>query len=201
MKKMIPILFFGLFALSSLTAAPAAGADPYRDAQGYYILNPSNSTTVPQSTSYYQQNPKPAQTQAQTQTYQQPAQAPVSNRINWTTRFSDAAAQANAQRKPIVILFTGTSWCPACIKLEREVLNQPEFARAVGNNFIFLKAEFPDYSESGMRASPYRNLMERYNIEAFPTFIVINPNGQQLGVVNYQYGGPSAYAQQLLRIR
>jgi thioredoxin-related protein len=196
MKKFYPVLLGGLLTISSLSAVITTNySDPYRDSQGYYLSTPSN-TPPPSNTNYYQPRNVPQQ-QPQRPAYQQMS---VSNTINWTTSYSDASAKANAQRKPIVILFTGTNWCPACMKLEREVLNQPEFARAIGNRFIFLKAEFPDYSESGMASSPYRNLMERYNIEAFPTFVVVNGSGVQLGTVNYQAGGPSSYTQQLMSI-
>ena len=146
-----------------------------------------------------QQQSQQQQPQQSQPIQRQPVQQAPATRINWTNDYSDAVSQARAQNKPIVILFTGTTWCPTCIKLENEVLGRPDFARAVGNNFVFLKAEFNDYSEDGMRNSPYRGLMERYGVQAYPTFIVINPNGQLLYKVNYQQGGPAAYAQALNR--
>ena len=122
-----------------------------------------------------------------------------SNQINWLRSYSDAVALSQSTSKPIVILFTGTGWCPACMKLEREVLNRSEFAQAVGQKFVFLKAEFPDYSENAVMASPYKPLIDRYGVEAFPTLVVVNANGQQLYTVNYREEGPQAYAQELLQ--
>lgn len=121
--------------------------------------------------------------------------APASS-INWLTSYQEAVSRSQATSKPIVILFTGTSWCPACMKLEREVLNNPAFTQAVGQRFIFLKAEFPRSSTTN---SPYQSLLERYHVQAFPTFIVVNSNGQQLYTVQYQSGGAQAYAQELLQ--
>ncbi len=128
---------------------------------------------------------------------QQPSYA--SNQINWLRSYSEAVALSQSTSKPIVILFTGTGWCPACMKLEREVITRPEFAQAVGQRFVFLKAEFPDYSEPAVMASPYKSLLDRYGIDAFPTIVVINANGQQLYRVNYREGGPQMYAQELLQ--
>jgi protein disulfide-isomerase len=122
-----------------------------------------------------------------------------SGQINWLKSYNDAVALSQSTSKPIVILFTGTGWCPACVKLEREVINRPEFAQAVGQRFVFLKAEFPDYSESAVMASPYKPLLDRYGVNAFPTLVVVDANGQQLYTVNYQQGGPQAYAQELLQ--
>jgi thiol:disulfide interchange protein len=122
-----------------------------------------------------------------------------SSQINWQRSYSEAVALSQSSSKPIVILFTGTGWCPACMKLEREVLTRPEFAQAVGQKFVFLKAEFPDYTESSVMASPFKPLIDRYGINAFPTLVVVNANGQQLYTVNYLDGGPQVYAQELLR--
>lgn len=168
-------MFTGLASLQAVSTTTYS--DPYNIPGSY--TQPSKN--IPSNSSYYQPG--------------------SSGRISWATNYSDAVSNANTLNKPVVILFTGTNWCPACMKLEKEVLTQPEFARLVGSNFVFLKAEFPDYSESSMMGSPYRSIMLRYNVEAFPTFIVINPSGQILGRVDYQSGGPSAYAQALQRFR
>lgn len=127
-----------------------------------------------------------------------PSSAQV-GKMNWLKTYSEAVALSQSSSKPIVILFTGTGWCPACVKLEREVISHPDFINAVGQKFVFLKAEFPDYSESAVMASPFKPLMDRYGVDAFPTMVVINANGQKLYTVNYQQGGPSAYAQELLQ--
>lgn len=122
-----------------------------------------------------------------------------SGQINWMRTYSEAVALSQSTSKPIVILFTGTGWCPACMKLERDVLSRTQFAQDVGNKFVFLKAEFPEYSESSVMASPYKPLLDRYSIDSFPTFVVINANGQKISTVNYRNGNPAAYAQELLQ--
>lgn len=119
--------------------------------------------------------------------------------ISWLRTYSEAVALSQSTSKPIVILFTGTGWCPACMKLEREVLKNPEFTQAVGQKFVFLLAEFPDYSESAVMASPYKPLLDRYGVSQFPTMVVINANGQKLYTVNYREGGARMYVQELLQ--
>lgn len=122
-----------------------------------------------------------------------------SNQITWLRNYEEAVSKSQSSSKPIVVLFTGTTWCPACIKLEREVLSHPEFVNGVGQKFIFLKAEFPDYTESALMSSPYKPLLDRYGVDAYPTIVVINANGQKLFTVNYQIGGPGIYVRELLQ--
>lgn len=119
------------------------------------------------------------------------------NTIDWCEDYSKSKELSQRNSKPILILFTGTSWCPACMKLEREVINNPRFAQAVGNNFIFYKAEFSEPTEEAMMRSPDKALVDRYGIKAFPTMIVIDGNGKQLFTVNYRAGGVDSYAQEL----
>lgn len=119
--------------------------------------------------------------------------------INWFSNYSDAVAQSQATSKPIAILFTGTSWCPACIQLERNVLTKADFAQAVGSRFIFLKAEFPSYTEGSVASSPYKPLLDRYGVDAFPTLVIVNANGQKLFTVEYKAGGPQVYSQEMLQ--
>jgi thiol:disulfide interchange protein len=171
--KIITSLFSSIALLSSSLLIAQPAYSPYSSPGGGYPSYPPSGN--------YSNNPY------------------VSNQINWLRSYSEAVALSQSTSKPIAILFTGTGWCPACMKLERTVLTHPEFAQAVGQKFVFLKAEFPDYSEPAVMASPYKPLLDRYGVNAFPTIVVINANGQQLYTVNYREGGAQAYAQELLQ--
>lgn len=125
--------------------------------------------------------------------------------LNWQPDYNRAVALARSSSKPILILFTGTTWCPACMILERSVLTKPEFARAVGDKLVFLKAEFSNYTMDSIQSSPYKFLLDRYQVDSFPTMIAINADGQTLFTVNYHAdiaknpaGAPSIYASEIL---
>lgn len=184
MKKLNSLLLSGAVLLSS-TSLLAQISPTLNTPEGYYKNYPTY--TPPAS-----EQPAPAGKSA-------PAAVPSapSGVLKWVNTYSEAVAQSQSTGKPIVILFTGTNWCPACMKLEKEVLKSSEFAQMVGQKFIFLKAEFPDYSN--VAASPFKTLLDRYGIEAFPTIVVVNASGQQLYTVNYREGGARAYAQELLQ--
>src|SRR5688572_31835841 len=42
---------------------------------------------------------------------------------DWLTDIEAAKKKAAAENKPILALFTGSDWCPACIKWEKEVFS------------------------------------------------------------------------------
>lgn len=122
-------------------------------------------------------------------------QSAPANHVRWTSNFDEAISQSQTEKKPVLILFTGTDWCPACRILERSVISNPEFSRLIGNKFIFMKAEFAKPYDAR-----YQPLVDRYGIKQFPTFAVINGSGQLLYKVNYRGGGtPQSYAQDLSR--
>lgn len=123
-------------------------------------------------------------------------QLPAQTSDLWCETYSDSIKQANEKNKPLLILFTGTAWCPACMKLERDVLNKPEFAKGVGDKFIFYKAEFNEPTPQGIANSPDKFLMDRYQVDKFPTMVVVNGNGQLLFTVNYK-SGVQAYISEL----
>src|SRR3989339_2036693 len=63
--------------------------------------------------------------------------------IQWHTNYDEAAELAKTKSVPLVLFFTGSDWCTWCTKLEKEALDTKEFARLVGDKFVFVKLDFP----------------------------------------------------------
>ena len=103
------------------------------------------------------------------------------------------------QKQPGVVLLTGAAWCPACKKLEKEVLIQPHFAAQVADAFVFFKADFRTHSGDKFVASPFYQLLEKYKVQYFPTFVGVDHKGEELFRVDYQSGGVDVYVKELLR--
>lgn len=117
--------------------------------------------------------------------------------IDWCESYSDSTRKAKETSKPILLLFTGTTWCPACMRLEKMVLSKPEFVQGLGDKLLFYKAEFPQPTPQGIENSPDKFLMDRYNITQFPTMVVVDSNGKQLFRVDYMGTDVNAYVNQL----
>ncbi|MFK8165303.1 MAG: thioredoxin family protein [Lewinella sp.] len=116
----------------------------------------------------------------------------------WQTDFETAQKIAADKKRNIVLVFSGSDWCAPCIKLERDVWEQEEFAAAVGEEFVFYKADFPRRKANKLpKKVSDRNasLAERYNTRgAFPLVVVLSPEGDLLGQTGYKKVSPAAYA-------
>jgi thioredoxin-related protein len=71
----------------------------------------------------------------------------------WLTDFSVAKKKAKEENKPILALFTGSDWCPWCIKWEKEAFSQPEFKNYARTNLVLLFVDFPDKKAAPQSAS------------------------------------------------
>jgi protein disulfide-isomerase len=121
--------------------------------------------------------------------------------IRWLDDYEQAINESKSTSKPILLLFTGTGWCAYCDKLEEEVLNTPDFARAVGNKFIFVKVNYPTPDNLPAKlAAQHKQLQEKYDIRGFPSVILIDSQQKKIGSTGYRSGGGQAYAQHLQKI-
>jgi hypothetical protein len=50
----------------------------------------------------------------------------VAQEAEWIQNFTDAKAKAKAEKKHLLIDFTGSDWCGWCIKLDEEVFSKDE---------------------------------------------------------------------------
>lgn len=121
--------------------------------------------------------------------------------IVWHTDYESAAAQATASSKPMLLFFTGSDWCSWCIKLEKEVLNTPDFAQAVADRFVFVKLDFPRHKTAPRNITALNaTLQKRYDIQGFPTIVLVDTNQQKIGQTGYRAGGGKQYSEHLLSL-
>ena len=63
--------------------------------------------------------------------------------LSWQTDFTQASQQAAQQHKYMLLDFTGSDWCPWCIKMDKEVFSQSQFSDFALKNLILVKLDFP----------------------------------------------------------
>lgn len=107
---------------------------------------------------------------------------PFPMKFQWHDSLSSARKQAAETGLPIVILFTGSSWCPSCVKLEKEVLCKKEFERAMNGTAIGVKLEFS--MKDLDKSQEYRD----FRVMGVPSMIVIDAGGRELGRIGYVPG-------------
>ncbi|MBA3238537.1 MAG: thioredoxin family protein [Parachlamydiaceae bacterium] len=122
--------------------------------------------------------------------------------ITWLTNYEEAVNKAKSSSKPIILFFTGSDWCSWCTKLDKEVFETQEFATLAGNQFIFLKLDFPlNHPLPPQQSTQNKQLQKKFDIRSFPTLVILDPSGQQkIGHTGYRTGGGRQYAEHLRKM-
>ncbi|MCH9627455.1 MAG: Disulfide bond reductase DsbH [Chlamydiales bacterium] len=124
-----------------------------------------------------------------------------SSQIKWFTRYSEAAAAAKQEKKPMLLFFTGSDWCGWCKKMHQEVFASPEFAKEVGNNFVFVEIDFPMNKPLPTDQQQENNqLKQKYGVTGYPTIIILDASGNFVAETGYRPGGGKAYADYLKQL-
>lgn len=120
----------------------------------------------------------------------------------WTTSYEQGQEEAKAGNKLVLLDFTGSDWCGWCILLDREVFSKPQFKEYASKNLVLVEVDFPKMKpmSEAIRMQNVR-LAQRYQVQAFPTVIVLNGDGQVVGALGYMQGGPDAFIAALEKMR
>ncbi len=130
------------------------------------------------------------------------ALAPASAKPGWLTDYKQAQDAAKTGKKLLLLDFTGSDWCGWCIKLEREVFSKPEFKEYADKNLVLLELDFPRGKQlPDSERIQNEKLAMQYQIEGFPTIIVLDGDGKKVGELGYMPGGPAAFIAELDRLR
>ncbi len=120
---------------------------------------------------------------------------PVLVHADWGTDYNAALAQAKAQKKLVLLDFTGSDWCGYCKLLDKEVFSQPSFKDFADKTYVAVTLDYPnDTPQSDAVKQQNDALAKQFNIEGFPTLIVLDAGGKELvREVGYEPGsGPDA---------
>ncbi len=122
--------------------------------------------------------------------------------LNWMTDLPKAQEKAKTEKKLVMLDFTGSDWCGWCIKLKSEVFSKPEFSEYAKKNLVLVEVDFPrrkQQSEEQKKAN--QALQEKYQIQGYPTIIVLNEEGKRVGELGYTPGGPKAFISELEKLK
>lgn len=107
----------------------------------------------------------------------------------WTTDLAKAQAKAKAEKKMVMLDFTGSDWCGWCIKLHKEVFSTKEFADYASKNLVLVEVDFPrNKKQDEAEKKANRELAEKYKVKGYPTIIVLDADGKQVGNLSYDSG-------------
>jgi thioredoxin-related protein len=113
---------------------------------------------------------------------------------HWLTSVPQAKTQAQAEKKLVLLDFTGSDWCSWCKKLDKETFSKPEFQAYAKSNLVLVEVDFPaNKPQSAELKAANTELQQKYHVNGYPTLVVIKPDGTVVWTQEgYLEGGPSA---------
>jgi thioredoxin-related protein len=117
----------------------------------------------------------------------------------WLTDVPAALTKARAEKKLVLIDFTGSDWCGWCMKFKKETLATPEFEQFAAKNLVLVELDYPRKKpQSDDLKQANRQLFARYKPDGFPTLVVLSGDGRELGrQAGYLPGGAPAFIQEI----
>lgn len=114
----------------------------------------------------------------------------------WGTDFSVALKQSEESGKPVLANFTGSDWCVWCVRLKKDLFDTSEFVAFADEALILLEVDFPSRKPIDPDlAAANRELAEKFGVEGFPTLLILDGKGNELGRhVGYFKGGVEAFS-------
>jgi len=121
--------------------------------------------------------------------------------LKWETDINKAIKVSNKTKKPMLLFFTGSDWCGWCIRLQKEVLKKPEFAKWAKENVVLVELDFPRASTQSDAIKMQNNaLQQAFGVQGYPTVYFATakikdgkPSFTGLGSTGYVAGGPAAW--------
>jgi len=116
----------------------------------------------------------------------------------WDDDYEKAVAKAKAEKKMVLLDFTGSDWCGWCIKLDKEVFSKPEFKEYAKANLVLVEVDFPQGKRQTKKLKEQNEkLQQEHGVQGYPTIIVLNSEGKKVGKLGYMEGGPKAFVAKL----
>lgn len=99
----------------------------------------------------------------------------------WLKKLEDAQAVAKELDRNIYLLFTGSDWCPFCVKLQKGIFDDPYFKEYAKKNLVLVYIDFPRRTELPYNVAKYnRSLANKYGIPGLPTVVLTDAGGNAL---------------------
>ena len=122
---------------------------------------------------------------------------------DWLNDYKKAQQEAKASNKFLLLDFTGSDWCGWCKKFEKQILSQSQFKDYARENLVLVELDFPRAKQQSPELRKQnQELAYQYQVQGFPTIVVLDGDGQKLWQYDgYFPDGPAAFIAQLEKLR
>lgn len=131
------------------------------------------------------------------------ASRPVATEVGaaWSTDYVAALRRAGQENKVLLLDFTGSDWCVWCKRLHAEVFSQPPFADYAREHLILVTLDAPaEKSQPAAERRQVAKLAQQFGVSDYPTIILVDAAGRELGRTGYMEGGAKTFVRELKRI-
>jgi protein disulfide-isomerase len=106
----------------------------------------------------------------------------------WHLELDGALSEAKSTGLPVLLLFTGSDWCPYCIDLEKKVLGKNTFQAFADEQLVLMKVDKTRRRPPAKRlAEKQDGWMRQYGVSGYPTMVLLDAEGKLLQT--FGYGG------------
>ncbi len=119
------------------------------------------------------------------------AQEQTKQEINWLTNYNQALKIAQKEHKPLLILFTGSDWCPPCKAMHKDLFHNKEFIK-LSKKFVLLFIDFPKRKTLPEKQQAHNyEVASKYHRGGVPTMVFVSPQEKIITKISgYRYGAP-----------
>lgn len=96
----------------------------------------------------------------------------------WTSDLEAAKATAAKEGKDILILFTGSDWCPACKALDKAVLSTPEFKTETAKKYVPVLLDFPKEGVPANLKAQNEGMASEIGLSGVPSVVLMDAKGR-----------------------
>ncbi|MCH2180033.1 MAG: thioredoxin family protein [Mariniblastus sp.] len=122
----------------------------------------------------------------------------VNDDQTWMDNAEQAIEKGRIEGKDLLLLFTGSDWCPPCQKLEAEVLGEKDFLERASKQFVLVMFDFPREKELLPRVQQQNQKWAmRYGVSGYPTIILVDSQQRPFAITGYQEGGVDTFLERV----
>ena len=98
----------------------------------------------------------------------------------WLTDYKQAQAFAKKSGRPIMLLFTGSDWCPPCMAQEKEVFDTKKWQEWAAANIVPVFVDSPRKKVLDAKQKAHNaELSKKFPHNGVPTMVMLTPDGEE----------------------
>ena len=98
----------------------------------------------------------------------------------WLTNIQKAYGQAKAEKKVVLLEFTGSDWCGWCKLMDKNVFAEEVWKTYAKDNVLLVTLDFPKNKSIVPKkyVSQNNELKQQFGVRGYPTYVVLDSDGK-----------------------